>query len=94
MIISDLSHFEEVVAEAPNIVGGETTTLGKEVDPKVAEELKKAGLGDLLKITLNVSPASVSTSGGTSSAETAVGTTPEGDKVKVSESTSTATAAK
>ncbi len=49
MIISDLNHFEEVVAEAPHVVGGENvkTTLAK-LDPELVTQLKAAGFGTVL----------------------------------------------
>lgn len=87
MIISDLTHFEEVVAEALNIVGGETSTVAKVLGKDGIQDLKDLelpGLGKLLGTKVNVNIAS----NGSSTAKTATGTTPEGEKVKISSSSS------
>lgn len=91
MIISDLNHFEEVVAEAPHVVGGENvkTTLAK-LDPELATELKAAGFGNLLGIQINVSSKSVKNSDGAASVKAAVGKTKQGDQIRYSSSDSTA----
>lgn len=90
MIISDLKHFEEVVTEAPSIVGGRATQLGKVIDPKTADKLEELGLGNLLGTTVNVNSVSVKNKNGTSSVETAVGKTKQGIQVKSAESSSSA----
>lgn len=88
MIISDLSHFEEIVAETHNIVGG--VALGKVVDGDVAQDLKESGFGYLLGTQVNVNSSTVNTKGGTATVETAVGKTKKGVQIKSSSSDSTA----
>lgn len=89
MIISDLKHFEEVVAEASRIIGGgaETLTVGQ-LFPEFASQLKQAGLSALLTTQLNVISEEVNTLGITTSATTATGTTPVGDQIEYSSSAS------
>jgi len=87
VIIFDLNHFEEVVAESPSIIGGATTTVAKVLGSNAIEELKALeipGLGKLLSTKVTVNQVST----GANTAKTAVGTTPAGDKIKISSSNS------
>lgn len=91
MIISDLKHFEEVVAEASKILGGgaEMFTL-EQLSPEFASELKQAGLSVLLNTQLNVISEEVNIPGVTTSATTATGTTLAGSQIEYSSLTASA----
>lgn len=84
MIISNLNHFEEVVAEAPSIVGGRNATVGEVVNPETVALLKERGLGDLLKTIVNVDSVSVKNSNATTSVENAMGETKDGYQIESS----------
>jgi hypothetical protein len=58
MIISDLSHFEEVVSEAPSIVGGaatqKTTTADQLLSKDLLDRLSPESVARLRKIKVKV----------------------------------------
>ncbi len=90
MIISDLKHFEEFVANAPSIIGGRAAVLSKVIDSDLAKDLKDLGFGNILNTQVNVQSNSVNNSNGAASVETSVGKTKTGEKVKSVESNSSA----
>lgn len=93
MIISDLNHFEEVVAEAPSIVGGLDPTISNvssvdSLSPLGIELLSALGVTNLQVISETISQ----TPGTTASITTASGTTSTGEKIEVSQTSSSASA--
>lgn len=91
MIISDLLHFEEVVAELPEVVGGQQKggqqkkNLGQVVNSDTKEFLLDLGFGNVLGTKVNVKQAT----GGGNTVKAATGTTKQGNQVKISSSDST-----
>jgi hypothetical protein len=97
MMISDLSHFEEVVVEAPNIVGGGIIStssrlqLKKKID-EVRAQLKKnraAIRSEIEKSKIEVASVNLQKNDASATATIASGTTAQG-KVEVSTSSSSA----
>lgn len=74
MIISDLSHFEEVVSEAPTIVGGAsyTTSCSSLLSSAFLKKLPAAFRNQLKKTKCRVNTLTVKSKGGYASATTAI----------------------
>lgn len=89
MIISDLSHFEEVVSEAPNIVGGSVTlvTADQLLTESIRAKLSPEHLALLKKSKVKLNTVSGKKKGGSTS-KTTGSLTEGGVKVEFSASSS------
>jgi hypothetical protein len=95
MIISDLSHFEEAVSEAPSIVGGAITkvtsiiTADKLISEALLDLLSDETIASLKKTKLKVETVTLKQKGVSATVKTAKS---KSGKVKISSSSSFAKA--
>lgn len=89
MIIYDLKYLEEVVAETPSIVGGNTTTttLAK-LNPTFADLLAATGNKSLTTTQLTITSKDVSAPGTSAFVKKGKGKTKAGDEIKFSSAAS------